>query len=247
MQIDLLTMVFSAVSCCCLSLLASDSEEFMTVIQKGDGAKVTALLDRQPGLVNAQRKDGASAVLFALYTRHPEIADLLISRGANIGFAEACALGQFDRVKAALQEDPSRANQLSADGFPPLGLATYFGHHDVVILLLAHHADPSAQSRNQIQVAPLHAAVERQDQTLVEILLSHGADPNVPEFLGGTPLHTAAMSGADSIVRMLVLHGADTALQMKDGRTAQELAATAKHPELAEWLAKQSGKKGARF
>ncbi|HVP46227.1 MAG TPA: ankyrin repeat domain-containing protein [Bryobacteraceae bacterium] len=247
MHIHLLTMALGAVSFCCLSILAADSEEFMTAIQKGDTDKVAAMLGRQPQLANAQRKDGASAVLFALYTRHRDIADLLISRGATIGFAEACALGQFERVKAALQEDPSRANQLSADGFPPLGLATYFGHHDVVILLLAQHADPSAQSRNQIQVAPLHAAVERQDQTLVEILLSHGADPNVPEFLGGTPLHTAAMSGADSIVRMLVLHGADTGLKMKDGRTAQELAATAKHAELAEWLAKQSGKKGARF
>jgi len=46
---------------------------------------------------------------------------------------------------------------------------------------------------------------------------------------------------------MLVLHGADTTLKMKDGRTAQELAAAAKHAELAEWLAEQSAKKGARF
>jgi len=244
---DLLLVVLSAVSFCCLSLLAADSEEFMTAIQKGDAAKVTAMLDQQPALANAQRKDGASAILFALYTRHPEIAGLLLSRGASVGFAEACALGQFDRVKSALEQDHERVNQLSPDGFPPLGLATFFGHHDVVILLLAHHADPNTQSRNQIQVTPLHAAVDHKDQTLVEILLSHGANPNVPEFLGGTPLHTAAMGGADSIVRMLVLHGADTTLKMKDGRTAQELAAAAKHAELAEWLAEQSAKKGARF
>lgn len=236
-------MAFSAVSACCLSLLAADSEEFMTAIQKGDAGKVTALIDQQPGLANAQRKDGASAILFALYTRHPEIADLLISRGATIELAEACALGQFDSVKSALQDDPGGVNRLSADGFPPLGLATFFGHHDVVILLLAHHADPNIQSHNQIQVTALHAAVDHKDQTLVEILLSHGADPNVPEFLGGTPLHTAAMGGADSIVRMLVLHGADTTMKMKDGRTAQELAAAAKTPELAEWLARQGAKK----
>ena len=215
----------------------------MTAIQKGDAGKVTGLLAKEPGLANAQRKDGASAVLFALYTRHPEIADLLISRGAAIGFVEACALGRFDRVKSGLRENPSLVNQLSADGFPPLGLATFFGHHDVVILLLAHHADPNIHSRNQIQVAPLHAAVDRKDQTLVEILLSHGADPNAVEFLGGTPLHTAAMAGADSIVRMLVLHGADTTLKMKDGRTAQELAAAGKHNELAEWLARQGAGK----
>jgi ankyrin repeat protein len=82
MQTHLLVIALTAVSLCCLSLLAADSEGFMTAIQKGEIAKVTAALDAQPGLANAQRKDGSSAVLFAHYTRHPEIADLLIARGA---------------------------------------------------------------------------------------------------------------------------------------------------------------------
>jgi ankyrin repeat protein len=238
MQTHLVVLAFSAVSFCCLTLLAADSEDFMTAIQKGEIAKVTAALDSQPDLVNALRKDGSSAVLFALYTRHPEIADLLIARGAVVGFAEACALGQFDRVKSFIQEDSSLVNKLSADGFPPLGLATFFGHHDVVILLLAHRADPNIQSQNQIRVTPLHAAVDRKDQTLVEILLSHGANPNATEFLGGTPLHTAAMGGMDSIARTLVRHGADPTLKMNDGRTAPELAEAGKNPELAGWLRK---------
>lgn len=208
----------------------------MAAIQKGEIAKVIAALDQQPGLANAQRKDGASAVLFALYTRHPEIAELLLTRGATVGFPEACALGQFERVKSLIQEDGSLINKLSADGFPPLGLATFFGHHDVVILLLAHRADSNIQSRNQIRVTALHAAVEQKDQTLVEILLSHGANPNATEFLGGTPLHSAAMGGMDSIARTLVRHGADPALKMNDGRTAPELAEAAKNAELAEWL-----------
>jgi ankyrin repeat protein len=238
MQTHLVVLAFSAVSFCCLTLLAADSEDFMTAIQKGEIAKVTAALDSQPDLVNALRKDGSSAVLFALYTRHPEIADLLIARGAVVGFAEACALGQFDRVKSFIQEDSSLVNKLSADGFPPLGLATFFGHHDVVILLLAHRADPNIQSQNQIRVTPLHAAVDRKDQTLVEILLSHGANPNATEFLGGTPLHTAAMGGMDSIARTLVRHGADPTLKMNDGQTAPELAEAGKHADLAGWLRK---------
>jgi ankyrin repeat protein len=238
MQTHLVVLAFSAVSFCCLSLLAAGSEDFMTAIQKGEIAKVTAALDSQPDLVNAQRKDGSSAVLFSLYTRHPEISALLIARGAVVGFAEACALGQLDRVKSFIQEDSSLVNKLSADGFPPLGLATFFGHHDVVILLLAHRADPNVQSHNEIRVTPLHAAVDRKDQTLVEILLSHGANPNATEFLGGTPLHTAAMGGMDSIARMLVRHGADPTLKMNDGRTAPELAEAGKNAELAAWLRK---------
>jgi ankyrin repeat protein len=238
MQTHLVVLAISAGSLFCLSLLAADSEEFMTAIQKGEIAKVTAALNTQPDLANAQRNDGSSAVLFALYTRHAEIADLLIARGARVGFAEACALGQFDRVKSFLQEDSSLVNKLSADGFPPLGLAAFFGHRDVVILLLTHRADPNIQSRNQIRVAPLHAAVDRKDQAMVEILLSHGANPNATEFLGGTPLHTAAMGGMDSLARTLVRFGADPMLKMNDGRTAPELAEAGKNAELAAWLRK---------
>jgi ankyrin repeat protein len=141
-------------------------------------------------------------------------------------------------VKSFIQEDSSLVNKLSADGFPPLSLATFFGHHDVVILLLAHRADPNIQSRNQILITALNSAVDRKDQTMVEILLSHGANPNATEFLGGTPLHTAAMGGMDSIARTLVRHGADPTLKMNDGRTAPELAEAGKHAELAEWLRK---------
>jgi ankyrin repeat protein len=139
-------------------------------------------------------------------------------------------------VKSLIQEDASLVNKLSADGFPPLSLATFFANHDIVILLLAHRADPNVQSQNQIRITALHSAVERRDQTLVEILLSHGANPNATEFLGGTPLHSAATGGMDSIARTLVRHGADPTLKMNDGRTAPELAEAGKHAELAAWL-----------
>jgi len=236
MIVEHLVIVLSAMSLCALNLLATDSEDLFKAIQTGEIGKVAAILDRQPNLANARNQGGASAVLFALYTRHADVADLLISRGATIGFPEACALGRFDLVKSAVQGDPSIVNKLSSDGFTPLSLATFFAHHDVVILLLAHHADPNIQSQNRIQITPLHSAVERRDPTLVEILLSHGADPNATEFLGGTPLHSAAMGGLEAIVQLLIRHGANTTLKMNDGRTAQELAAAYKHPDLADWL-----------
>lgn len=58
MLTHLVVIVLSAVSLSCLTLLAADSEDFMTAIQKGEIAKVTATLDRQPRLANAQERTG---------------------------------------------------------------------------------------------------------------------------------------------------------------------------------------------
>ena len=229
-------ILLSCICLCCLTVLAADPADFLKAVQQGDLEKAAAFLDREPDLANAKAPDGASALLLALYTRHPEVANLLASRGATIGFFEACALGRLERVKAFLSHDPSLLNAFSPDGFNGLSLAAFFERHDVVIFLLARHADPNAHSKNRINITPLHSAVDRRDQTLVEILLSHGADPNAAEFLGGTPLHTAAMVGMESIVQLLVRHGANTNLKMNDGKTARELAAENKHPEIAEWL-----------
>src|SRR5690242_4973266 len=102
MIVEHFVIALSAMSLCALSLLAADSEELFKAIQKGEIGNVAALLDQQPNLANVRNQDGASAVLFALYTRHADVADLLISRGATVGFAEACALGRFDLAKSAL-------------------------------------------------------------------------------------------------------------------------------------------------
>lgn len=240
MELHTLHVLLSAASLCSLALLAADVDDFWKAVQRGDLARVGEYIRQQPALVDARDPSGASAVLFAVYRRHPEIADVLVSQGAHIGFPEACALGKYERVKQLASADPSVMNTFSADGFTPLSLAVFFGHHDVAIFLLARHADPNIVSNNSIRITPLHSAVERGDLGMVEMLLSHGANPNGAEFLGATPLHSAAAGGADAIVRVLLTHGASLTAKTNDGKTAEQLASEYKHPELAAWLKQQA-------
>src|SRR2546423_9805462 len=131
--------------------------EFFDAIRAGDANRVQTLLTRDPNLSQARNRDGASAALWAVYTQHPELAPIVLGTGEP-DFFEACALGRRDRVAALLAADAALANAYSADGFPALGLAVFFGHADVARDLLEAGADARPSPPYALGVAPLHAA-----------------------------------------------------------------------------------------
>ena len=201
-------------------------------IRQGDPDQVRALLAADPALAASQTPEGAGTVLWAVYTRHPELAPLLLgSRPPDV--FEACALGDTARVAELLAADRHLADQYSADGFTALGLACYFGHREVALLLLDAGADPKRTSRNALRVSPLHSAVSTGHRALAALLLERGADPNLEEANGMTPLHTAAGNGNREIVALLLQAGARPLHPSHDGRTPAAIAREYGHPEIA--------------
>jgi ankyrin repeat protein len=184
-------------------------------IRQGDAARVGALLAADPTLASARTPEGASPVLWAAYTRHAELAPLLLA-GRQPDFFEACALG--------IAVDTGDVNAFAPDGFTGLGLACFFGHIDLARRLLDLGADPNLASNNGLRVAPLHSAVTTGSAAMVELLLSRGARPNVPEANGYTPLHTAAGHGNREIIAMLLAAGADATRKAADGKTPADVA-----------------------
>ncbi len=205
-------------------------------IRKGEAAQVSALMAADPALSGAHNADGATPALWAAYTRHPELAAVVLA-GREPDFFEACALGNRERASALLAHDARLIDTYSADGFTPLGLAVFFGHEGVARQLVAAGADVNRPSRNAIRVAPLHSAVERGSLALLSLLLEHGARPDAVEFLEATPLHSAAARGSKEMVERLLAAGADPRRKTKEGKTAAELAHQYGHEALAVWLA----------
>src|SRR5438477_8622261 len=204
-------------------------------IRQGDAAGVQALVAADPQLADSRSRDGATPALWAVYTRHAELAPIVLAGRAPDIF-EASALGQLDRVAALQAEDPQLINQYSRDGFTSLGFAVFFGHVELARHLLESGADANCPSRNALRVAPLHSAVAAGSLPLVELLLSYGAAPDPVEASGATPLHSAAGLGSREMVGRLLAAGADRQCRTKDGKTPADFARQYGHAKLAEEL-----------
>ena len=204
-------------------------------IRQGDADQVRALLAADPALADARTPEGATPVLWAVYTRHSDLASILLAtRPAD--FFEACALGDAARVTELIALDPSLPNRHSADGFTGLGFACFFAHADLARLLLDSGADPNLAARNALAVAPLHSAVATDLVPLIELLLARGAKPDPEEGSGMTPLHTAAGHGNRRIIALLLAAGAHRGHKARDGRTPADIARQYGHTEIAAEL-----------
>jgi len=155
-----------------------------------------------------------SEILQALYQDDAAAAREL-AQGVKLDVFEAAALGEMVRLRELLDEDPSSANAFGADGFHPLGLASFFGHADAARVLLEHGADVDALSRNEhIQTAAIHAAAasgadEETRYELIVLVLEHGADPNLPQGGGFRAIDAARQNGDERIERLLKDRGAE--------------------------------------
>jgi len=155
-----------------------------------------------------------SAILEALYRDDAETARKL-AQGAELDVFEAAALGETARVGELVEGDPPLANAFGGDGFHPLGLACFFGHVSSARVLLEHGADVDALSRNEhIQTAAIHAAAasgtdEATRYELIELVLDHGADPNLAQAGGFRAIDAARQKGDERVERLLKDRGAE--------------------------------------
>lgn len=89
--------------------------------------------------------------------------------------------------------------------------------HNIVLVknLLKEHHDLNIH--NNLNETPLQVAIYRGYAYIVELLLSHGADPNTQTIDGYTSLHFASMAGYEGIVRLLLIYKANPNLQTING------------------------------
>ncbi|NTI86190.1 ankyrin repeat domain-containing protein [Agrobacterium rhizogenes] len=72
---------------------------------------------------------------------------------------------------------------------------------------------------------PLHTAAYYGPASMVDLLVSKGADVNVRgDYDGWTPLHMAAQQEDPTIVKALLKDGADKTIKSSSGKTAAEMA-----------------------
>ncbi len=172
---------------------------------------------------------GDTALLVSVRRNYPEMAELLLSSGADPSLSNhqgdvpifvAASQGGEKVLELILSRgvDPnvletekltvSMTNTLEVMGRnTPLITAAQNGHLKAARVLIEAGADLDHQGF--LNKTPLLWASERGYVDVVGLLLDNGANPNINDVEGMTPLMVAARSGSSPIVSMLLRHDAD--------------------------------------
>ncbi|MGH9672813.1 MAG: ankyrin repeat domain-containing protein [Bryobacteraceae bacterium] len=156
--------------------------------------------------------------------RHEVLIGYLIARGADYDLATAAKLGDLDRVRELLDQDPSLVNHVPTYSYytgVPLRNAAGAGHLEVVNLLLERGADPNQPEPG---IAPhggaLHSAIGGRHMAVVKVLLEHGANPNAEVESSGNCLSMAKFAGAPKeMIELIASYGGVMGADMADLET----------------------------
>ena len=198
------------------ALVPAEPPSWVQTALFGSAPALRALLDS--GLdPNTKTAKGTDVLMTA--ATDPDKVKLLIARGADVN---------------------ARANS----GFTPLMVACSYGNTlDVARQLIASGAlvNLKGKIKTPTNDSPLFYAVSSGESAKVQLLLSHGADPNqktiIFSIFPATPLMLATFFGSQTIIRDLVKSGADLRVTDADGMNLIGMAALSGDGETVKTLA----------
>jgi len=185
----------------------TEINEFVT-LSHFDFAKVKALYQANPMLLNTTASWDELAVEAAAHTGQVEMAQWLADRGAPVSTCTAALLGLDSMVKEAIAADPLCIHERGAHDIPIL-LYSAYGNDQAAVALTLVKAGANVNAR-AFGLSALHIAASKGHAELASILISHGADVNLPgKTRNGmmTPLAIAIKAKQEKVEALLKDHG----------------------------------------
>jgi uncharacterized protein len=194
------------------------NEQLLMAAQRGEIETVLKLL-QEGADINVTDAQGRTPVMIATYKHDTEMVRALIQKGADINMRDsqkenpllhAGAQGWLDILKLAIEAkaDTTLTNRFGGISIIP---AAERGHVETVRELLTR-TDINVNHVNNLGWTALLEAIVLSDggqaqQQIVQLLVDHGADVNIPDKDGVTPLRHACERGFMEIERILVKAG----------------------------------------
>lgn len=228
--------------CLCTSDQDSD-EEMEKAIKAKDFQKVSALISAGAD-VNARARGHVPPLSSAAMWGTPEIARLLLERGANVNYRDtltgqsaltiAAGFAPAETVGLLLERGAEVDVVETMSSYTALINAANSGRSDSVRLLLGRGAKVSLADRDGM-TALHYAASHGKNPETARLLLEGGADVNARSKLGYTPLMSASYA-LKELVEVLLKGGADVNAKSSKGETALMFAAKRNRLDLARVL-----------
>lgn len=193
--------------------------QLIAAAERGNTDEVLKLL-KQGANIDAQDERGRTPVMAATHGNKPETVKALIEAGANIHiqdgrqdnpFLYAGAEGLLDILKLTIDAgaNPKLTNRYGGTALIP---AAERGHVEIVKELLAR-TKVDVNHINRLGWTALMEAVVLGNggvnhQTIIDLLIKHGADVNIPDKDGVTAFKHAKSRGFSEIEKLLMNAGA---------------------------------------
>ncbi|HFF8549684.1 TPA: ankyrin repeat domain-containing protein [Kluyvera cryocrescens] len=193
--------------------------DYLLAAQQGELTKLKSCL-RQVVDINACNRQGQTAITLASLNKKYDCVAALIDADADINKQDQTCLNPF--LISCLNNDltllrlilPARPDLNCLTRFGGVGLtpACEKGHLDIVKELLVR-TQINVNHTNFVGWTPLLEAIVLNDggetqQTIVALLLEHGASPHMTDKYGKTPLELAREKGFEEIAQLLIAAGA---------------------------------------
>ena len=169
--------------------------------------------------VNAVGERGASPIHHISARDSEDLAMMLLSKGANINARDengwtpltlAALFNHHHMVTFLLHQGADCAAKNYTGGMAALHIAARKGHIEAARAIL--QSSPEALNDKSITGAtPLHHAAEKNQPTVMRMLIDMGASIEAKDCGDLTPLHVAAMYDATEAASLLISRGADIA------------------------------------
>ena len=183
--------------------MATDlTSQLFQAVEKGELVSLQNALDQKVN-INAQDSKKRTALMIATYNQDVEAVKLLIDAGAE---------GYLDILKLTIQAgaDPTIVNHYGGTALIP---AAEHGHVEVIEELL-NDTTINVNHVNLLGWTALMEAIVLNNgnpiqRTVVQLLIDHGADVNIPDNDNVTPLQHAKKQGFKEIENILIEAGAE--------------------------------------
>jgi len=213
MKNERISPVFFTVILFVLMVVPLQSQDISKAIREGDLEQLRILIEKNPDLVKT-RQGSRYPLHFAALFRKKDVAELLISKGADVN--------RFGKD----------ASEFAPLEYTPLTEAIRNNDMEMIKMFIEYGAD--LHKTTSLGESYLHVAAFLNKTEIAEYFIDMGMEVNIKKNGNLTPLHIAAVTGNREVAELLIEKGADLNALSTDGGTPLHYAIAAGHQDVAD-------------